>query len=203
MSQSNGEIISVEELPNSVKVFLQILLSYRVLTEKEATSALKKCEKEYDEEEQRDIFDVFSMANKNLALLDLEIKGTKISTPKETVTYFAIINTNDDEISKVHGSSLTINQLNILKSILDEFGSKDVSEPKGLDFELPTSNILSFKPDSMTLHQYKELIRQLCDDYWLIRQENGKSLKLGPKTYMELKSILDEKSIECPQILHF
>eukprot|EP00611_Tribonema_gayanum_P003946 TRINITY_DN1318_c0_g1_i1.p1 TRINITY_DN1318_c0_g1~~TRINITY_DN1318_c0_g1_i1.p1 ORF type:complete len:231 (-),score=48.14 TRINITY_DN1318_c0_g1_i1:95-787(-) len=194
----NGEV-----LPDAVKAFLQIIMSRGALTQAQAEEALGTAIQSFGGAA-LNLDAVLRRANAQLKLMDLEIKGTRLQGGGGHVIYYAMANMNADEISKKHGTTMSGWRLDAFNTILDAFKPEEgaTTVATGGYPVLSYDHMRTLKPKTATEVDYATFVQKLADDMWLkMEDKRGKSYSLGPRTYIELRMLLEARGIACPQLL--
>ena len=145
-----------------------------------------------------------------LRFCDLNIRAVKYEDDGKT--YMAVVNEGATEVAKL-ATRLSPEEIALFRVTLDEILRDDESADRGVEFmtalnytELqPTqatrdgdTQMTQLEKQTQTVQKMSETdkeaaLNQLVDERWLSRVDGGRRLKLGPRTFLELREfVLDQ-----------
>lgn len=144
-----------------------------------------------------------------LKFLDLEIRATKFED--DGMTYMAVVNNGATEVAKL-ATRLSPQEIALFRLALDEILRDDETVEKGISFmsamnytELQTqrdptqpTQLTQRELQTQTVQKMSKIdkeatLNQLVADRWLSHGEDGECLRLGPRSFIELREfILDQ-----------
>lgn len=126
--------------------------------------------------------DLFEKINDNLKPLSMEVKTVYIqsSSGSERTRYHGIVNTEEDQVSKLHGSQFTAEELVAFVAIVNK-----LLERKYLSTDDIMSAVSKITKSKLTL-----ILNKLRSKGWLDNDDSNYWI-LGVRTYLELKPNLE------------
>lgn len=144
-----------------------------------------------------------------LKFLDLEIRATKFED--DGMTYMAVVNNGATEVAKL-ATRLSPQEIALFRLALDEILRDDETVEKGINFmsamnytelqtqrdptqptQLTQRELQTQTVQKMSKTDKEATLNQLVADRWLSHGDDGERLRLGPRSFIELREfILDQ-----------
>lgn len=127
--------------------------------------------------------DMFASINDNLRPLSMEVKTVSLSSDNsgERVKYHGIVNTEEDTVSKLHGSQFSAEELAAFVAIVNKLLERKY---------LSSDDILSAVAKNINKQKLAVILNKLRSKGWLDNDDTNYWI-LGVRTYLELKPYLE------------
>eukprot|EP01116_Phalansterium_solitarium_P018976 TRINITY_DN5176_c0_g1_i2.p1 TRINITY_DN5176_c0_g1~~TRINITY_DN5176_c0_g1_i2.p1 ORF type:complete len:314 (-),score=96.00 TRINITY_DN5176_c0_g1_i2:79-1020(-) len=205
LSQNMQDLASASGMTNSHRMLIQAFLSRRFMPQADAHEALRAVLKAYDHPDaavpahnvEAALNDMLTTVNKNLRLLQLEIKKVSSESPDGTV-YYGLINTKGDAFAQL-ATTLSLEEISLFKKILDAIiASPDDRElmPKGELNRTEAENLGLELEKKLIASQARIAIDKLGAAGWLdVKPQRGNeegTVSAGIRTLLELRPWMEE-----------
>lgn len=196
-----------EPLPDALKLLNQRLLSHGCLSIDDVKHIWTTDLANHDKGDYVTLQKALKASSIQLSTIGLEIRGISMNN----TTYYAIINKQNDQLSKTgfHGA-FTTTEINYIRLILEKLVEEE---------SVTRANLVNAKnslkdQDALTLDAATKILHRLVEDHWLQTEDGAKkrltnatSLKLAPRAYLELSYMLVEQfgveKADLPQQIYF
>ncbi|CEF98738.1 Non-structural maintenance of chromosomes element 1 [Ostreococcus tauri] len=187
--------------------FLQALLSRGMMVVDDAEELYREIEEDSEANAFSKFWGDVAIA---LRFCDLNIRTVKYEDDGKT--YMAVVNEGATEVAKL-ATRLSPEEIALFRVTLDEILRDDESADRGVEF-MTALNYTELQPTQATRDGDTQLtqlekqtqtvqkmsktdkeaaLNQLVDERWLSRVDGGRRLKLGPRTFLELREfVLDQ-----------
>lgn len=176
------------------KCTIQILLSQGVVSELILNKNIDDLIIEYNSTHENnqytrvDNLTMFRNINNHLREFSLEIQSIiETLQNNQFVSHHAIINTEEDMVSKLHGSHYDDTQIQFFNRLIEKFIELQY-------FSTAEIEKMDFKPKSWNSNQLLSTLNTLHSHHWLAKDDRN-FWKLGLKSFLELRTVL-QSSIE-------
>ncbi|KXJ21232.1 non-structural maintenance of chromosomes element 1 homolog [Exaiptasia diaphana] len=167
---------------DSHRLFLRTLMTRPFLPEREVKRVYQQCCEAFDEDYSSDQFQPFlAKVNKIIQPLFLEVKAGV--SENEGIKYYALINTTEDEHSKM-ATDYTPNDIAFFKKAIDLIINSDDGSVSSMDL----MNVASDLEKKMLCTYAEKLLKRLVDDKWLT--ESSGIYYLGGRAMIDIDQYL-------------
>lgn len=164
---------------------MQILLYCGSIDSKALDGYVARLKKDFADAGSVPLADTLKRINVGIRKFSLELRSMRSKDDDEWVTYYGLVNTEDDDISKAHG----------IKHIFDELELRFFSTklmPKLMEQKyMSTDDVTSLESVADKKAKVHSLLPRLEAAKWLSRGNDKGYWELGPRAFLELKSHLE------------
>jgi len=116
--------------------------------------------------------------------------------------YYALANKTKDALTTKHASSLEQWQVDVFRSIVTQLADLEINKDSPTDpTDLRREHVTKKRPAGKSSDQMDLLLDRLVGDRWLDSCRAGSSVRLGPRSYIELAALLREGGMDPQELI--